>query len=363
MKACALLFAALLVVISGCATTAPDTRSAAQLQDLGEKSLAAGETADALKYLTEAAQKKPGDAMIEYYLALAYDQRGLQDKALSHLQNALKLKPAFPEALNTIGYIYATRGQFDKAREAFQKALDDPFYKTPQFAACNLGRLYENKGEPERALSYYQQAVKFDQNYGLAWLRAGHVLEQLNRNDEARHAYGNAIHASPDMAAPDMARAHLRFGILSYMAGDLGTAVRSLNEVGRISPNTDMADEARRYLDKIESAPQKKERPRFTPQISPGDVELNSGSESQAYLYVVQLGSFSDRQKAEDLLQQLQQKGYRASVRTREDHELGTVFVVQLEPVNSISRATTLVTQLSGQTEGEPVIIKLRYDR
>jgi tetratricopeptide (TPR) repeat protein len=192
----------------------------------------------------------------------------------------------------------------------------------------------------------------------MAWLRIGHVLEQLSRNDEARHAYGNAIHVSPDMA-----EAHLRFGILSYMAGDIGAAVRSLNEVGKISPNTDMADEARRYLNKIESAPQKKLLPRSTPPISPGDVEMNSGSEPQGYVYVVQLGSFSDRQKAEDLLQQLQEKGYRASVGTREDHELGTVFVVQLEPVKSISRATTLMTQLSGQTGGEPVIIKLRYGR
>ncbi len=59
MRRLALLYVALLVVISGCATTSRQpTYSADQLQDMGEKCLAAGQTADALKYLTEAAEEK-----------------------------------------------------------------------------------------------------------------------------------------------------------------------------------------------------------------------------------------------------------------------------------------------------------------
>ncbi len=96
------------------------------------------------------------------------------------------------------------------------------------------------------ALSYYQQAVKFDQHYGMAWFRTGQILEQLSRTDEARHAYGNAVRASPDLA-----EAHLRFGILSYRAGDLEAALHSLSRVEQIAPNTDMADEARKYLEKL----------------------------------------------------------------------------------------------------------------
>ena len=126
---------------------------------MGEKCLAAGETADALRCLTEAAEKKPNDAAIQYDLGLAYNKRGLQDKALAHLQNALKIKPDYPEALNALGSIYAARGQFELARGAFQKVLDDPFYKTPQLAAYNLGRLYEKRGDTEQALAYYQRAV------------------------------------------------------------------------------------------------------------------------------------------------------------------------------------------------------------
>jgi Flp pilus assembly protein TadD len=397
---------------------------------MGEKCLAAAETASALKYLTEAAEKKPNDATIEYDLALAYDQRELEDKALSHLQNALKIKPAYPEALNTEGYIYAKRGQVELARGAFQKALDDPFYKTPQFAAYNLGRLYEKNGDIERALLYYQQAVKFDEHYGLAWLRSGQVLEQLRRSDEARHAYGNAVRASPDLV-----EANLRFGILSYLSGDFEAAFRSLSRVGDIAPNTDMADEARKYLAKVNAAAQTRTRSHASSHNPPGEIEIipdeglrreqineelpsragqkpaptarsapspvqddmvksepapvqqeipgetqtpvvekaavpNEGGapvqggisesrESQSYRYMVQVGSFEDREKAEEVKTRLERKGYRVVIKTLKHRTLGKVFVVQLQPVNSASSATTLMTQLSGEVEGEPVIIRV----
>jgi tetratricopeptide (TPR) repeat protein len=432
MRRLTLLSVAFLVVISGCATTSRQPEhSVDQLKDLGEKCLAAGETANALKYLTEAEEKKPDDATVQYALALAYDQRGLQDKALQHLQNALKIKPNYPEALNTIGYIYATRGQFELARAAFQKALDDPFYRTPQFAAYNLGRLYEKKGEPEKALSYYQQAVKFDQNYGMAWLRMGQILEQLSRTEEARHAYGNAVRASSNLA-----EAQLRFGILSYLAGDLEPALHALSMVGQIAPNTDMADEARKYLDKINAsatAQTRKARSHASSPVLSGEIEVNpsegiqhqqmkeevptgalphatvrilpipspapdttvksppastqqgipeethapaaekapvpnkesapaqggvtEGHESQPDKYTVQVGSFEDRQKADEIKARLVAKGYQAVVRTVKHGKLGTIFVIQLQPVNSVSKASTLMTQLSGEVEGDLKII------
>ncbi len=437
MRRLALLCVAFFVVIPGCATTStkPAT-STAQLQDMGEKYLAAGETANALKYLTDAAGKKPNDPVIEYDLALAYDQRGLQDKALSHIQNALKIKPAYPEALNTMGYIYATRGQFELARGAFQKALDDPFYNTPQFAAYNLGKLYEKNGDLQRALLYYQQAVKLDDHYGPAWLQIGQVLEQSGRSDEARHAYGNAVRASPDLA-----EAHLRYGILSYLAQDPEAAFHSLNRVGQIAPNTDMADEARKYLEKLNAPTQKttlkRTRSHASSQSAPGEIEvisnegyrrsqieeelssrakkepaptaqpapalaqndkvnsepapvqpeipgetqapvvkkapvpndagapaqggISKGAEPQSFRYVVQVGSFVDREKAEEMKTRLEQKGHSAVVKTSKHRELGTVFVIQLQPVNSASSATTLMTQISGEIGGEPKIIKVPY--
>ena len=421
------MFFALLLVISGCAGTSATREpsySAGKLQEVGEKYISAGDTANALKYLTEAEQKKPNDPVIQYDLGLAYDQRGMPDKALSHFQNALKMNPSYPEALNAIGSVYAKRGQVELARQSFQKAMDDPFYRTPQIPAYNLGRLHERKGEVEIALTYYQKAVKFDPQFGMAWFRMGQILEQSGRADDARHAYGNAVEASPDLA-----EAHLRYGIMSYQAGDVNAALSSLNRVGRLVPNTDMADEARVYLEKLSVAPQPKALTHATPHTPPGDIEFISnddlqhrqtkeappsppapqlappliqgepagpqaapvqreipnetqsppakeapvsadvaaparggvteGAGPQSSKYVVQIGSFLDREKAEEIKKSLDGKGYRASVKPLNHRRLGKVFVIQLQPESSVSRATTLATQLRGEIEGEPVILKV----
>ena len=273
----------LLLVISGCATTTPQKDTTCQLQNTGEKYLAAGDTAGSLKYLTEAERKSPDDPVIQYDLALAYEKRGLEETALNHLKNALKDRPAYPEALNAIGALYAGRGQFQPAQEAFQKALDDPFYKTPQLAAYNLGSLYEKRGDAEKALTEYQQAVKFDPNYGAAWFRIGQIFEQMHRDDDARHTYGKAIATSPDLA-----EANLRYGILSYQAGDMEAAFNSLSRVGKLAPDTSMADDARRYLEKLNnSARMAATHSSASSYTSPGEIEVIPNEDIRSHTQLI----------------------------------------------------------------------------
>jgi general secretion pathway protein A len=92
---------------------------------------------------------------------------------------------------------------------------------------------------------------------------------------------------------------------------------------------------------------------------APAQGGAAKGPELQSYRYVVRLGSFVDREKAEEAKARLKGNGYSAVVKTRRHQVLGKVFVVQLQPVASASRAVTLRTQLSGDFEGEPAIIKV----
>ena len=80
---------------------------------------------------------------------------------------------------------------------------------------------------------------------------------------------------------------------------------------------------------------------------------------SQAYRYMVQLGSFVDKEEAEEIKARLKGNGHNAVVKTRKHLVLGKVFFIQLQPVGSASRATKLTTQLRGDFGIEPVIIKV----
>ncbi len=86
---------------------------------------------------------------------------------------------------------------------------------------------------------------------------------------------------------------------------------------------------------------------------------IAAGTETQSYLYIVHVGSFADREKAEKIKTRLSGKGYDAVIKTLKQPARGHVFVIELQPVNSISTATTLMTQLSGEIQGEPVIVKV----
>ena len=66
-----------------------------------------------------------------------------------------------------------------------------------------------------------------------------------------------------------------------------------------------------------------------------------------------------DRDKAEEIKESLTAKGYSVLIKPMKNHALGKVFIIQLQPVNTISRATTLRAQLTGEIEGDPVIIKM----
>ena len=249
MRRLSLLLVAFMVpLVSGCATASRQSGySADQLKALGEKAIMAHETATSLKFLTEAAEKRPHDASIQYDLALAYNQRGFEQEAIGHMLAALQLKPVYPEASNALGAMYAATRQFDLAKGAFEKALRDPFYQTPQIAALNLGELYQKRGDSARALSYYRQAVKLSPNYARAWYRIGLILEDSDKKEDARLAYETAVRESPDLA-----EAHLRLGIMSYRAGELKDAAGSFGLVERLAPaNSEAGDLARKYLEKI----------------------------------------------------------------------------------------------------------------
>ncbi len=92
---------------------------------------------------------------------------------------------------------------------------------------------------------------------------------------------------------------------------------------------------------------------------APAKGAAAGGPKLQSHRYMVQLGSFVDKEEAEEIRARLKGNGYNAVVKTRKHLVLGEVFVIQLQPVGSASRATKLRAQLRGESVGEPVVIKV----
>ncbi len=410
MKRFTLTILFLLFIASGCAGLQRDPTagySVLQLRQMGEKFLGARDYGQSLRFLSLAEKRQPDDPVIQYDLGLAYYERGLKSEALAHLKKALALKPDYPEADNALGRYYAEENQLDQALFSFEKAARNPFYQTPQVSLFNMGLIYEKKGESEMALKQYQEAVRLQNNYGMAHFRRGLILEQQNRADEAREAYAKAIEF-----APDLVEAHYRFGVMSYTAGELENALYSLNRVVKLAPRSSMAEDSRRYLERLQTiipsgqathtakappaervsrldvltnkdltndpleidsarvsvstvpdtAYQKEAKAAVGGQPSipePPEQETQETPQSvEPRTYTVQMGSFLDKENAEDLQQLLQQKGYEAVVKPFRHQVLGQLYVVQLKPLTDPEKASRLMMQIEKEGYGKTIIIE-----
>jgi len=250
-----ILWTACILFVPACTTISPKSEkpelTADQMRQMGENYLAAGDTGLALQYLTKAEEKQPNEPVIQYDLGMAYWARGLPNEAIPRFEKALTLKPDYAESSNALGVLYAQKGEYSKAEAAFQKALANPFYQTPFFALYNMGLIDEKRGNPKAALAKYEQAIRMQQAYAPPYLRIGIIQEQNGNYAGALESFNKAIQYNPNMA-----EALLHIGILKYKTSDFAGAQEALSQVVRISPDSDFAQEAKKYLETMSGGSQ-----------------------------------------------------------------------------------------------------------
>lgn len=122
-------------------------------------------------------------------------RRGAAEEALHHGQEALRLRPGWAYAHNSIGVALQALSRFDEAIEQFERALQlDPGHAS---AHVNLGNALLDKGDPDAAIAHYNQAVALDPGNATAHLTLAMALEDDGRYAEALDAYGRVQALEP----------------------------------------------------------------------------------------------------------------------------------------------------------------------
>ncbi len=154
---------------------------------LGKEGLAAvyakkGESDKALQLAKEVEQKAPdrayvhvvkGDAlyaMDKKKEAEAEYQKGVQKKGVEPYQEAIRY--------NQMGRYYASTGQYGKARELYDQAIQiDPYYIE---GTTNKGLTYEKEGKWDKALESYRQALALNKTDTFAAVLAKKAQEMID---------------------------------------------------------------------------------------------------------------------------------------------------------------------------------------
>lgn len=150
-----------------------------------------------LKWLEHHAVENPRLSLLAAGIAIARREFAA---ALELLEYAAHVDPALPAVHSIHGSVLLRFGNFEQAREAFERALshngDDARALDGMAALC----LYQ--GDYDAAADWALSAVEKDMRYARAHYHLGIALSQLNRPIEALAAFEACSRTDPNCAAP-----------------------------------------------------------------------------------------------------------------------------------------------------------------
>jgi tetratricopeptide (TPR) repeat protein len=177
--------------------------------------------------------KSPKNAKSFINLAVAYDSRGLTDKAIEHYKISLRLKPDNAKAHNNLGGVYWSEDLSDKAIEHYTIALK----LKPDYADVhnNLGLVYRSEGLSDKAIEHYTIALKLKPDYVDAHNNLGVVYGSEGLFDKAIEHFQTVLKLNPDYI-----ETHNNLGNVYRLKGLFDIAIEHYKTVLKFKPdNTD----------------------------------------------------------------------------------------------------------------------------
>ena len=144
--------------------------------ELGQKYMQQGKLEIALDNLNKALSYDADYADAHTVIAVLYEEIGDTAKAEEHYKRAAQLKPKGGAENNNYGRFLCKLGRYDESQEYFQRALADPFYKTPWFALTNSGTCLLKAGKRDEAEKALRLALRESPNDSDALLQLASVL-------------------------------------------------------------------------------------------------------------------------------------------------------------------------------------------
>ena len=151
-------------------------------KSLAQVYLRANRLSDAQKTYQFILNLAPHDSEAHFFLGNIYDEQGKRDEAIKEFKAALEFNSEYPDALNSLGYLYAEESiNLEEAEEMIKKALT---YEPNNGAYIDsLGWVYFKQGRYEEAIRELEQAVGvlsdpvIYEHLGDAYFKQGNLIE------------------------------------------------------------------------------------------------------------------------------------------------------------------------------------------
>jgi len=215
-------------------------------RNLGEAYMQQRDFSSALREFLKAEKIYSKDPILQNDLGLAYMAKDRLDLAVKHFKKAVKLKPDYVPAKNNLGTAYLAKEEWDVAIACFKEIIDDILYATPHFPLTNLGWAYYNKQEYEVAEKYYSDALNLEPIFIIALWGLGQNYMAMERAVDAVAILEKAVKNYPRSA-----ESYFYLAKAYSLSGEYKKAISAYNKVIELAPESFLADEAKKEVEKI----------------------------------------------------------------------------------------------------------------
>lgn len=133
--------------------------------NLGIAYMQSGDLNQAKEKMEKAIKQNPESATANMAYGLLMQRIKEPDIADKHFKKALSLNPGDPNLQNNYGGFLCSIGKYEEGVAQFLKAMENPLYTTPQFAADNIGSCYLKQGDLSRAEAFYRKSLEIDKRF------------------------------------------------------------------------------------------------------------------------------------------------------------------------------------------------------
>ena len=222
---------------------------------------------------------EPNNINVWDLLGNIYCKQGEFEQAIYAYEQLITLQPRNTSVLSNLGGLYIYQGKPKEAINAFNRAIA---ISPDCFTYNNLGQLYQDLGDSEKAEFYLQEAIKLNPDYATAYYNLGNVYKSQNNFKNAIAAYQQTIKIQPDYhnasnnlgntylakskislaiecyqqelkIQPNCADAYNNLGIAYYLKDDLAKAIDCYQKANQLQP-----DNAHIYYHQIANAHKKR---------------------------------------------------------------------------------------------------------
>ncbi|MGZ3709423.1 MAG: tetratricopeptide repeat protein, partial [Bdellovibrionota bacterium] len=238
-----------LVAATGCAGSKSrhqtKTDRARDLIDIANGALMEGDPTSALIALLQAEKDDKNLPELHHSKALVFYVKQDQVTAFAEVKEALRIKPDYSDALNTLGKFLLDQSKYAEAIPSLERAAKDPIYRDAYKPLTNLGIIHYRLGHFAEAKTALNRAIMAAPlGACVAYFYRGHLELRESHFNEAIRDYDQ----STKRFCTSFSDAHLALGIAYQYNHQYDDARKKFLEIEQRFPGSTVADQANTHL-------------------------------------------------------------------------------------------------------------------